>query len=437
MMENPKKIRVLIIAYYWLPASGPGVQRVVKLVQSLVDLNVEPIILTVAHPSSPHNDIGSSKNQAIQVYRTASLTPFSVYNFLRGKKPYAHIDKDILLSRATEGVFDKVSRWIRANIFIPDANIGWIPFMVSEGMRIIRRENPVAIFSTSPPHSLHLGARKLAQRSGLPWVADFRDPWVEAYWTQDLKRCSYAKKVDERKERMVLEEADVITTTSRGFVELFKRKVNREFRILHSGFESKDIERVESERCIIAYFGKLNKLHFSDILIRALKLISLEVASGIEIHFVGDVFTEFREQILDLNEIRFHFHPFLEKSEMFQYSQQVAALLLPGLRGSKYEKGIVSAKFFDYLSMKKRIIAFGQPNSEEARLIEENNICSYFTQDDEAGIKNEIEEAYFEWKSKGIIIRDYSEMAYPLSVKANAQNLLKIIQLAAESKARI
>ena len=45
--------KVLIIAYYWPPAGGAGVQRVLKFAKYLPKFGWEPVILTVNITDAP------------------------------------------------------------------------------------------------------------------------------------------------------------------------------------------------------------------------------------------------------------------------------------------------------------------------------------------------------------------------------------------------
>lgn len=62
---------------------------------------------------------------------------------------------------------------------VPDQFIGWIPFAIGRGLHVIRQHPIRALYSTSPPATAHLIAGILARLTRLPWVADFRDPWIE------------------------------------------------------------------------------------------------------------------------------------------------------------------------------------------------------------------------------------------------------------------
>ena len=158
--------KALIITYYWPPAGGPGVQRVLNIVEHLSEFGWVPIILTVETPSAPSIDksLLSRIPQNCKVYRTNTSEPFAAYKKLTGKKAGTALPKNISFDRKTS-FSENLSQWIRANFFIPDARKGWKRFMVKEGLRIIKDEKPDIIFSTSPPHSLQLGAKQLAKKA--------------------------------------------------------------------------------------------------------------------------------------------------------------------------------------------------------------------------------------------------------------------------------
>ncbi|MFQ5414397.1 MAG: glycosyltransferase [Phycisphaerae bacterium] len=59
----------------------------------------------------------------------------------------------------------------------PDPHVGWIPPAIRRALGAIRRARPDVIYSTSPSLSAHVVALVASRWSGVPWVADFRDPW--------------------------------------------------------------------------------------------------------------------------------------------------------------------------------------------------------------------------------------------------------------------
>ena len=79
---------VLIIAYYFPPSGGPGVQRVLKHVQYLTEFGWNPIVLTVSNGEFPARDeslLAKIPRETI-VKRTHIYEPYDIYRMLTGKK---------------------------------------------------------------------------------------------------------------------------------------------------------------------------------------------------------------------------------------------------------------------------------------------------------------------------------------------------------------
>ncbi len=216
--------KVLIITYYWPPAGGPGVQRVLKFVKYLPAFGWEPIILTVENGEYPAIDesLISEIPPNLKIYKTNSFEPFNIYKNITGQK--GNIPTHVLSKSENESLIQKFSKWIRANVFIPDARVGWSQSIVKEGEKIFEIEKPDLIFSSSPPHSLQIGAMKLAKKVNSKWITDLRDPWTDGFWQKDLKRTKYALKKDSKFELKVLQNADSVITVSDSIVKLLKEK---------------------------------------------------------------------------------------------------------------------------------------------------------------------------------------------------------------------
>jgi hypothetical protein len=79
---------VLILTYYWPPAGGPGVQRVLKFVKYLPQFGWYPVVLTVANEEYPAIDESLLSDIAddVSVYKTSSNEPFTLYRTFTGQK---------------------------------------------------------------------------------------------------------------------------------------------------------------------------------------------------------------------------------------------------------------------------------------------------------------------------------------------------------------
>ena len=117
--------KVLIITYYWPRSGGAGVQRWLKFTKYLPDYGWEPAVLTVKEENASYaqwdNTLANEINPSLKVIRTPSFEPYSFYLRLSGKKeiPYGGFTNE---GRPT--LFQKLSRFIRGNFFIPDPRRG-------------------------------------------------------------------------------------------------------------------------------------------------------------------------------------------------------------------------------------------------------------------------------------------------------------------------
>jgi len=129
---------------------------------------------------------------------------------------------------------------------LPDRHWPWLFAGSRAGARAIRKFGIDAIYSTSPVPTAHLIARRLKKRFGLPWLADFRDPWVEGsmpWWRQ---------KVEGWMERAVVEAADqVICNTpamQRAFLLAYPHIAKSKFVTITNGYDEADLANVTPVR---------------------------------------------------------------------------------------------------------------------------------------------------------------------------------------------
>ena len=119
--------KVLIITYYWPPAGGISVQRIVKFCKYLPDFNWQPVILTVSKGSYLQLDNSYLKDIShIQhVYQADALEPHWFYNRVKSRNKKSTGKKAAPTTIKPNPLFDWFADFVRLNLFIPDARIGW------------------------------------------------------------------------------------------------------------------------------------------------------------------------------------------------------------------------------------------------------------------------------------------------------------------------
>jgi hypothetical protein len=398
--------KVLIVTYYWPPAGGAGVQRVLKFAKYLPQFGWQPIILTVKNPDSPviDNTLLTDVPKDCIIYRTKAVEPFELYKKLTGKRKEDKIPSDVLAESKNQSALERFLRWVRLNLFIPDAKIGWKYYAVKKGVKIARQEKVDIIFSTSPPPTVSLIAKEIAEKVNLKWVADFRDPWMEIVHYQNVKRNYFTKLIDGKLEKSVLKKADILVTISKDIVELFKSKVGeKEYAIIPNGFDESDFSVVNKEEntfFTIAYTGVITQTRIPRVLFSALnKLIFTDKIKNIKFNFAGKYCNEFIEEIKKYNlDKYFNLKGFVPHHESTAILQNADILLLI-VDNVPNNKGFLTGKLFEYMGTKKPIFAIGPVDGDAHEFIKKSNSGAMVGYDDEEGAYKLLKELYDAWET--------------------------------------
>ncbi len=269
--------KVLIISYLFPPIGGGGVPRALKMSKYLPNYGWDTVVLTANpkyHVSLDQELLKQVPPQTV-IYRADELDLQGFANLLRKPvsaksgseqptKPAqegaqkAVQTKEIsrtsetavppkpAVSRLKGKLFSSLKK-IKGYLMIPDDQILWVSSAIKEGLKAIEEQKVNVIFSTSGPYSNHLVAKALARKTGLPWIADFRDPW-----TQNMHRSGVAwrEKVEEGMEAKVMEQADIITTVTHTFAKNFKLKYPniKQLEVIHNGYDPEDYQELEPDK---------------------------------------------------------------------------------------------------------------------------------------------------------------------------------------------
>ncbi|HDR05163.1 MAG TPA: hypothetical protein ENN84_07970, partial [Candidatus Marinimicrobia bacterium] len=353
--------KVLFITYYWPPAGGPGVQRIVRFAKYLHQLGWGVTVITTKDGDYPAID-ESLQNKIpteIIVIRTRTLEPFKLFKWLSGKKKSENIPTYTLVEKGETAFVSRIGRFIRANFFIPDARIGWIPFLKAAARKEIRENRPNILLSSSPPHSLQLAVRRLAQESKIAWVADFRDPWTEAFWDSGLKRLAIAEQYHRRLEVETLRSVSTVTTVSPGLLNRFLSKGAAKAELIYNGYENLP-ETIfnKCDRFKIYYFGHLSALQSPKSLADAVNGLDKSVKEKIDLIFVGPVDASHQAIFQTIKDLSISFLPYQPKEKLLQLAGD-ASLFLAIQVETSYTNDIVGTKIYDYLSLEKPILVIG------------------------------------------------------------------------------
>lgn len=410
-MGLPSNVRkkVLILIYYWPPSSGSGVQRWLKFSKYLPEYGWDPVIVTPEKGTAPYYDdtLLDDVPPEAEVIRTKTLEPFALYNRIQGKKADATIPVGMMGLKDSKSRFQKLAGFIRANLFVPDARKGWVSFAADAAIKRIGKGDISAFVSSGPPHSTHLAGLRVKKATGLPWIADLRDPWVNIYYNKDLPRLSYFRNVDQGYENKVLETADAVTVVSKGMVEEFKGRT-KQISLIYNGFDTEDLPKdtapFPTGKFILSHIGNFFPSLDSEGLRDALKDLTKEVPGfreNFSLEFTGmtDPYVVDRFHSAGLKDIC-SFNPPVDHKKAVQLMFQSSCLLFSISRDGD-SKILLSGKLFEYLSTGLPILALGDPHGAAAHLLTEAGHAEMVGYDSTGEIKERILSLYNAWLGNG------------------------------------
>jgi glycosyltransferase involved in cell wall biosynthesis len=400
--------KVLIITYYWPPSGGSGVQRWLKFVKYLPEFGWSPFIFTPENPSFAIKDESLSKDipEEAEVIHFPIWEPYAAFFALSGifAKPVTAKPTQ-LVSAKNQSFFQRVSTWIRGNLFIPDPRVFWVKPSARFLEGFIKDNQISTIITTGPPHSLHLiGLRLKKKNPHIKWLADFRDPWSEWGFLDTLRVGEWARRYHKRLEANVLAAADEIITITPFYVRQFEAIGNRKVQLLTNGFDEDDFKTLDyakSERFIIRHIGLVNEKCDPRPFLRAVQQLAMEMpefGKYVQLEFIGEVHVQIKQFVREyktLNEI-VKFTGNIPHSQLIeQYGS--SSLLVLILTGYKDAEGYMPGKLFEYLATGLPILGIGPIQGDAAHLLAETGAGEMIDAADDGRIKHYLMQQFNCW----------------------------------------
>jgi glycosyltransferase involved in cell wall biosynthesis len=212
-----------MVAFHFPPQRGSsGIQRTLKFSQYLPAQGWEPLVLT-AHPRAH-----------------AETTPPSGTSLPAGLVVRRAFALDTARHLAVRGRYTRL-------LALPDRWVTWCLGAVPAGLAMIRRYRPQVLWSTYPIASAHLIGLALHKLTGLPWVADLRDPMLDAVYPADPLSRQVAGWIEARTIRA---SARVICTTPgavRHYRAMFADVPPERFCLIENGYDDEDFDAAEAD----------------------------------------------------------------------------------------------------------------------------------------------------------------------------------------------
>jgi glycosyltransferase involved in cell wall biosynthesis len=384
----PVPHHALFVAFHFPPeASSSGVLRTLKYVRYLEDYGWRVTVI------SPKTDAYSIIDQRLeeQLPRSTRVVRTAWVNT---KKRFAIF-----------GAYPSL-------LALPDPWIGWLPWAVAAGRRVVQSDPAHVVYSTSPHATAHLIALVLARASKVPWIADFRDPWFEDPPEPGAPNGRLYMSINRLLEKSVTTRCTHIVTSTTHLRDSLRRRYSHlqreKITAIPNGYDEADFAAATSasrtERFTVVHAGSINA-DFRDPrpLFRALRRL---IDNGqierdrIELRFIGAgeyaasaalrtalAQTDLTKQVA--------FAPRIPFDETLR--QLGAADLLLLLQASADTVDLVPAKLYEYLRAQRPVLAIVYPGAT-AEVLEVTGGGWAVDPRDDAAMDKAITVAYSAWK---------------------------------------
>jgi glycosyltransferase involved in cell wall biosynthesis len=385
---------VALVAYFYPPLGGVAVARAVGFVRHLPDAGWQPVVIAPAGSPYPLRDEAAvaDPRRSVEVHRAPSPEPAHIALAVRavvatGRRVCramrlrsddvsdAPVPTSTALAPAVGRRSIRAGAWpgrLRPAAWFPDDQAAWLPFAVAALVAAHRRDPVSAIVSSSSPATAHVVAFVASRLTGAPWIADFRDPWLDN--PIEPPATGFARWRRAIMEHAIVRSAARSTFATPSLMAAYMRRYPRlagRFSVLSNGYEPREAVRSGATeprppdgRRRLVYAGSLYRPRELDVFLAGvarLAAVNPESADRLEVVFVGTVTAECRGVadvwLADPVLARIvSFRGFVPRTEATALVADAdAALTLLG-DGPGMEM-FIGAKLYDYLALDRQVVA--------------------------------------------------------------------------------
>lgn len=362
--------RVLMIAFHFPPLAGSsGIQRTLRFAQYLPDHGWQPVVLT----ASPRAYDRTSDDLLHEIPPTSIVHRAAALNTA----------KQLAVGGKYPAFLARPDRWIT-----------WAFGAIPAGLRLVRRHRPQAIWSTYPIATAHLIGGWLARLSGIPWIADFRDPMAQDGYPPDPATW----RAFERIERNAVAHAAASVFVTRGAAALYRRRypaAAERIAVIENGFdESSFADLATREEPLVP--GRRTLVHSGIVYPSERDPTQLFAALGalkrsgrareLLVRFRASAHDELLRELARRNDVAdmIDVAPALPYREALAEMQRADGLLV--LQAANCNEQI-PAKVYEYLRAGRPILALTDPEGDTADLLRRCGVCHIAPLADERAIE--------------------------------------------------
>ncbi len=375
---------VIMIAYAFPPEGNAGVYRPLRFVRHLPTMGWNAGVISLDTHCYERYDPGllGLVPSDTEVIRVRSRDPWQSIQERRGqriqKKLTCASGETVARLRVAQqapvrSFLREVVRRAEAWCYHPDMAMCWIQPAVNATVKMAARKRPDVIWATAGPVSSFVVAQRASQRTGVPYVLDFRDAWTITYNEFEARRPAWATRLVRRALYRFLKGAQAVTFRYHTEAECYWRAYRgaldaSRIHIIPNGYEGTIDEFVvpNGDKCTILYAGTLSSYRYDTLLqaLHYLKTSDPARARRLRLLVVGEEMEALADEaaVLGLSDI-VETAGSTSHAEITRLQREAHALLVlgrpPTMKGYELFAG---AKLFGYLKAGRPIVGVLPPD---------------------------------------------------------------------------
>lgn len=420
--------QLLILAYDFPPYVSVGGLRPYSWYKYLKEYGVYPIVVT----RQWENDFGDERDYIAPSKSKETIVEDTEFGTII-RSPYKPNLANRIMLKYGKNRFSLARKAISAFYEFAQFifNVGPKSGLYHGAKEYLKQHKVDAIIATGEPFVLFRYASKLSKTNGIPWIADYRDPW-----TQNVSRSNncVSKRWNSFWEKRISNSAKCITTVSDYFKYQIKQTVNRPFEIIPNGYSQEAVDSTlkiaQGNDCLkIAFIGTIYKWHPLESVLNCLtEFVESRGGVKLEINFFG-ITNKTTVKIEDFSPaLKQHINilPRMGNAELLKSISSHNIFLLFN------DYAILGTKIYDYVALRRKIVLC-YSNDKEALELKKRN----YTISEIEGLNSHLQEDLINETNSGIVVRDkdhlkevltdlYDEFQANGSIACNSTNTEKL-----------
>lgn len=369
-------MKILIVSYLYPPYNCIGAVRLSKLSKYLIDQGCEVKILTATEQLLTPTLKVEIPPEEITATRWFNVN--GLFQRMVGKSTIASEGINATKSSgfSFKNILAKLASVYKYLTNTPDAQIGWYPFAIKAGNKILSSWQPDVIYSSSAPITSLLVAKRLADKHNIPHIAEFRDLWAANH---AIKRGPLLTKIVLKVEQYLLQNTHAAVVVSDEAKTLLVPTYKKPILVLNNGFDPADYDQYvythDNKPCLnMVYTGMYYPEYYDvGVLFAAIQQLGW-TQNDISIQFYGRFLADVQRlatvyQVADIVSLEGQV-PYSTSVE----NQCKADVLLMCMWHGAQNYGVYSGKFFEYLGANRPILGVGPKSLAASELILEHGV---------------------------------------------------------------